>query len=103
MKTANLANEALRHAEVGHVYEEKLSGAMGTVKVLPMATFRVRAVGATTVTIDGILAMTMMAGEIAIFCAGKGDPNDTDPLVSIVIAGAAAFLQVARDTDRPKA
>lgn len=101
MKAANLANEAMRTSEVGMVWEEKLTNAMGTIPVLPHQSFRVRATGATTVTIDGVLAMTMMAGEIAILCAGAGDPDDSVVTVNVVIAGAAAFVQVAREVNRP--
>lgn len=101
MRTSNLANQALREAETGQVWEEKLTNAQGTIQVARYATFRVRATGATTVTIDGILAMTMSAGEIAIFNAGAGDNTDTKQLVDIVIGGANAFVQVARDKDRP--
>jgi len=113
MRTSNLANESLRTAETGHVWEEKLSGATGTIQVQRFATFRVRATGATTVTIGGVLAMTMSAGEIAIFNAGWGDPSvdtnvqngtnlsgTTTISVPIVIAAASAFVQVARDNKR---
>lgn len=102
MRTSNLANEAIRQSEVGMVWEEKISGATGSIEVLPMASFRVRATGATTVTIDGVLAMTMTSGEIAVFCAGNGNPDDTKPTVTITIAAAAAYVQVARDKDRSK-
>lgn len=100
MRSSNLASENLRVAETGMCWEEKISGATGSIEVLQMATFRVRAAGATTVTIDGILAMTMMAGEIAVFCAGRGNPTDSKPTITVTIAGAAAFVQVARDKDR---
>lgn len=102
MRTANNASETLRHAESGLVWEEKLSGATGTLSLRPMQTFRVRATGATTVTIDGILAMTMSSGEIAIFCCGNGNPDDSNPYVAVVIAAASAFVQVARDKDRDR-
>lgn len=102
MKTANMANEALRIAEVGNVWEEKITNTTGSIEVLPMATFRVRAAGATTVTIDGILAMTMTSGEIAIFCAGNGNPDDSKPTITVTIGAAAAFVQVARDKDRER-
>lgn len=102
MKTANIASASLRHSESGLVWEEKLSGAQGTIEVVEYATFRVRATGATTVTIDGVLAMTMTSGEIAIFCAGRGNPDDTKPTISVVIGGANAYVQVARDKDREK-
>jgi hypothetical protein len=110
MRTSNLANEALRHAEVGQVWEEVLTSALGTLTLRPFQTFRVRATGATTVTIDGVLAMTMSAGEIAIFNAGSGVPSDVDSsdviivkqanLATVVIGAVAAFVQVARDNTR---
>ena len=102
MKTANLAAQSIRESDSGLVWEEKLTNATGTIKVLPHATFRVRAGAGTTVTIDGVLAMTMAANEIAVFCAGAGNPDDADPMVTIVIGATAAFVQVARDTDRKK-
>jgi len=102
MKTANIASENLRQAETGLVWEEQLSGAMGTLQLLDYQTFRVRATGATTVTIDGILAMTMSAGEIAVFNCGNGNPDLNTPYVAIVIGGAAAFVQVARDFPRKR-
>ena len=100
MRASNLANEAVRQAEVGHVWEEKLSSATGTIEVARFATFRVRAGAGTTVTIGGVLAMTMMANEIAIFCAGYGDPASTAATVPVVIGVAAAWVQVARDQKR---
>jgi len=102
MKTSNLANEALRYSDVGMIWEEVLSNATGSFEVIPHVTFRVRATGATTVTIDGVLAMTMMANEIAIFNAGNGNPDDTKITVTITIGAVAAFVQVAREIDRPK-
>lgn len=102
MRTSNLASQNLRHAETGLVWEEKLTDAQGTIEVTEAATFRVRAAGATTVTIDGILAATMSANEIMVFNAGRGDLKDTKATISVVIAGANAFVQVARDNDRPR-
>lgn len=100
MQASNLASRTLRHSESGLVWEEKITNAMGTIEVEPCSTFRVRATGATTVTIDGILAATMSSAEIMIFNAGEGDPTDIKPSVTITIAGAAAFVQVARNYDR---
>lgn len=102
MKTSNIASANLNVSDCGLVWEEKLSGATGTVEVVEYTTIRVRATGATTVTIDGVLAATMSAGEIMIFNSGRGDPDDTKPTISIVIAAAAAFVQVARNKDREK-
>ncbi len=99
MRTSNLANQALRHAEVGHVWEEKLTGVAGSLEVAEHATFRVRAAAAVTVTIDGVLAMTMASGEIAVFNAGSGDPTDSKHTVTVAITGSS-FVQVARDNVR---
>ena len=102
MRSSNLANQAVRQAEVGHVWEEKISGGAGTLEVNKYASFRVRAVAATTVTIDGVLAATMGAGEILLFNAGGGANTSSAnlvPSVTVVIVGTA-FVQVARDQDR---
>jgi len=105
MKTANLANESLRQAETGHVWEERLSGAAGTLNLQPFQSFRVRAAAAGTVTIDGVLAATMIAGEILIFNAGSGQPYTVDTTtkqasVAVVAITGAQFVQVARDSTR---
>lgn len=105
MKTSNLANESLRVSETGMVWEERLSGAAGTVTLLPFQTFRVRAAAGGTVTIDGVLAATMVSGEILLFNAGGGQPFVVDTTtkqassVTVVITGAQ-FVQVARDSTR---
>lgn len=110
MKTSNLANESLRVSETGMVWEERLSGAAGTLTLQPFQSFRVRAAAGGTVTIDGVLAATMISGEILIFNAGAGQPSLTDPTttgvvlkqassVTVVITGAQ-FVQVARDSTR---
>jgi hypothetical protein len=98
MKTSNVISENMRTAETGLQWEEKLSGALGTLQIKPVHTFRVRATGATTVTIDGTLAATMSAGEIMIFNTGQGNIINTGlTYVTVVIAGAAAFVQVGKE------
>lgn len=100
MRTANLANEAVRQAEVGHVWVEVITNSQTSIEVPLYSTFRVRASNGTTVTIDGILAMTMSNGEIAVFNAGSGDPSDTKTSVTVAIGGANAYVQLARDNNR---
>jgi hypothetical protein len=103
MKTANNISETLRHSESGLCWEEKISNTTGTILVPKNETFRVRCVTTgTTVTIAGVLAATMLAGEILIFNSGDGDPDSTSALVSVVIAAQAAFVQVARSQKRQK-
>jgi hypothetical protein len=109
VKTSNLANESLRVAETGMVWEERLSGSAGTLQLMPYQTFRVRAAAGGTVTIDGVLAATMISGEIMIFNAGPGLPVATTAIpgvvtkqavqVTVAITGAQ-FVQVARDAGR---
>ena len=98
MQAGNNASRTSRTSESGLVWEEKLTNGVGTLSLFEHQTFRVRATGATTVTIEGVLAMTMMAGEIAIFNAGNDISGDKK--VQVVIAGAAAFVQVARIKER---
>lgn len=99
MQTANLAARTIRQSESGLVWTEVLSGTTGTILLQQYQTFRVRATGATTVTIEGTLAATLSAGEIMIFNAGN---SVTDPkTVSVVIGVAGAFVQTARAVDTP--
>ena len=100
MKTSNLVTEALRQSESGQCWEEKITNNTGTLEVLKCATLRVRATGATTVTVDGVLAATMSAGEILILNVGDGNPDDTKATVTVVIGAVAAFVQVARELKR---
>jgi hypothetical protein len=91
MRTNCIASGAARQYDVGAVYKEVLSGAQGTLELLPHQSFRVRATGATTVTVEGILAATMSSNEVMIFNAG---PSKTGtPFITVVIAGANAFVQ----------
>lgn len=102
MKTSNLVTEAVRQSETGQCWEEKLTNTTGSLELRKQTTFRVRATGATTVTIDGVLAMTMSAGEIAVFNTGDGNPDDTKATITVAIAAVAAFVQVSRETYRAR-
>lgn len=103
MKPTNMPSGAQRNAEVGLVWIEVLTNTTGSVQLPFQATFRVRAAGngnsTTTVTIGGVLAMTMAPGEIAIFNAGVG-PSDELSYTTIDIAGANAFMQMAQDIEK---
>lgn len=102
MRTSNLANQSIRQSESGHVWEEVITNGAGTIEVLKYSTFRVRAAAAVTVTIDGVLAATMVSGEILVFNVGGGAGTDAAnlvPSVPVVITGTS-FVQVARMTDR---
>ena len=98
-------NEAARvqkNQEFGAVWEEKLTNAQGTLQVPKYAPIRVRAAGATTVTIGGVLSATMSTGEVIIFNSGIGEISDTKRTVTVVIAGANAFVQVGRTVEKKR-
>jgi hypothetical protein len=99
MKTTNIPSGAQRNAEVGLPWVEVLTNAMGTIEVPIQGTIRVRATGATTITVGGVLAMTMSTGEIERLNVGTG-PADGKSYVTVVIAGAAAFVQVAKEIEK---
>jgi hypothetical protein len=98
MKAGNNASQAQRHLDAGAVWEEKLLTA-GSIEVPKFATFRVRCIAGGTVSIGGIIAATMIAGEILIFNAGNGDPSDNKETVTITTSADMA-VQVARDEPR---
>lgn len=98
---SNLPARSTRVSESALVWEEVLSGAQGSIEVPRYATFRVRATGATTVTVEGVLAATMSTGEIMLFNAGIGNPDSTTKTVTVTIAVANAFVQVGK-TVEPK-
>lgn len=102
MKTSNLVTGAVRQSESGQCWEEKITNGTGSLELQKGSTFRVRATGATTVTIDGVLAATMSAGEIMVFNVGDGSPDDTKSTITVVIGAIAAFVQIARELKRPK-
>jgi hypothetical protein len=93
----------MRVAEVGMTWEEVLTDASGTFTLRTLQTFRVKANAAVTVTIDGVLAMTMATGEIVLFNSGQGAAQSAGlppaKEVIIVITGNA-YVQVARDNVR---
>ena len=102
MQTYNIPARVNRNAEHGIVWVEKLSNATGTLEVPKYSAIRVRAMGATTVTLDGILACTMMANEIIVVNAGCGSNSDIKRTVTVVIAAAAAYVQVGSEVERPR-
>lgn len=95
MKVANNPSQSQRFSDSGFVWEEKLA-IIGTIEVPAYSTIRVRATGATTVTIAGVLAATMTANEIMIFNVGVGDKTDAKATVTVTTAVANAYVQVAK-------
>jgi hypothetical protein len=99
MKPVNLPSGAQRNAEVGLLWKEVFNGAGGFTFELPFQyTIRVSAGANVTVTIDGVLAMTMRAGEVERFNTGAGYP-DSRSTVTVVIGAGDARVQVAEEKD----
>lgn len=102
MRTSNLANQATRQSDVGHVWVELITNSSGTLELPKYSTFRVRASAGSTVTIDGVLSATMISGEILLFNTGSGSndaPGNAVPTVTVIVTGTTC-VQVARDKDR---
>jgi hypothetical protein len=100
MRTTNLPAGSQRTSNVGLVWKEVLTGAAGTVLVQQQGTVRVSCVTACTVTIDGMLSMTMQAGEVEYFNVGAGQASNITRQSELVIAGGTANVQVALDVER---
>jgi hypothetical protein len=96
MKNVNDPTGALRQFEAGAVWEEVITNGSGSIYLNPYTTFRVRAAAATTVAINGVLAMTMKDGEIAIFNVGDANPAVPETPITVTIVGTC-YLQVARE------
>lgn len=96
MKSVNIVTEALRVGESGLTWQELLSGASGTLELDPRTTVRVRAAAGLTVTIEGILAATMISGEVILFNTGDSDPTDAKRTCTFTVSGNA-FVQIGRE------
>ena len=104
MQNYNESARVERNSDFGHVWMEISSGASITAEVPRFSAIRVRAAGAVTVTFDGILAATMISGEILIFNSGRGQvapgaPSASKKTVTMVVTGTA-FVQQAANTER---
>lgn len=110
MRTANLANSAIRQAEVGQVWREKvLDGTAATEDVTitaGTASFEVRTTGCIRVSaaadvgvdLDGFRAVTLRAGEVEIINVGFGLAGDNKRSVTVEISNAASSrVQVAEE------
>jgi len=98
MKSTNLPSGALRTADVGLVWQEVQTNTNGSLELTPYTTFRVRAVAASTVSINGILAMTMMVNEIAVFNTGDVNPAVGKQTITVTTTGTV-YMQVAREIE----
>ena len=99
MKPVNIPTGAQRNTETGLVWREVYKGAGGYSMELPFqTTFRVSAAADVTVTMDGVLAMTLRSGENERFNTGAGVTN-TKSFVKIDIGTGDVRVQVADEND----
>lgn len=101
MKPVNLPAGSQRNSNVGLLWRERITAGAGTVEVPPTGTLRVYATADTTVTIGGILVMTIRAGDKEYINVGMGigsEISDGRRPVEVVIAGTAD-VQVAEESD----
>lgn len=100
MKTTNLPSGSGRVVETGLVWVELYKGNGGfTFQVTSQTTFRVSAAADVTVTIDGVLAMTLRSGEVERFNVGYGIPDNNISTITVVIGTGDARVQVASELD----
>ncbi len=100
MKPVNLPSGAQRNAEVGLVWREVHNGAGAFSIELPFQyTLRVSAGANVTVTIDGVLAMTLRTGEVERFNTGAGLSGDGKSLVTVTIGAGDSRVQIAEEKD----
>lgn len=100
MRYANLPSGAAREVEVGLVWREVYNGAGGTsFRVKIQSTIRVSAAASVAVTIDGVLAITLRAGEVERINVGAGAAGDERSTVLVEIGPGDARVQLAEDID----
>lgn len=100
MKPVNIPSGAQRNVDSGLVWREIFNGAGGTTFELPFQyTIRVSAGANVTVTMDGVLCMTLRAGEVERFNTGAGKAGDGISTIKVVIGAGDARVQVAEEKD----
>lgn len=101
MKPVNLPAGSQRNSDVGLLWQEKITAGNGSIEVPPQGTIRVHATADTTVTIGGVLVMTVRNGGTEYINVGMGlgtEISDGRRNVTVVIGGAAD-VQVAEESD----
>ena len=99
MKSVNVPSGALRQVDVGLVWQEIYNGSGGATFNAPwQSTIRVSAGADVTVTLDGVLAMTLRSGEVEYFNTGSGNVP-SQRYVVVVIGAGNARVQVAQESD----
>lgn len=98
MKTTNIPAGTQRMSNAGLVWEQKVAGGSTTFRATFQSTVRIHAIDVTTVTLDGVTALTLEAGETEYLNVGTGISDDKLSTVEVVVSGTAN-VSVARETE----
>lgn len=98
MKTTNIPSGAQRQSNAGLVWQEKITNSDGSFRARFQQTVRVHAIGKTTISLDGELAITLQAGETEYINVGTGVGGDDRSTVEVTVAGHAN-VQLAKDVE----
>lgn len=98
-RAINLPTGASRVTDVGLVWREISSGAAGTWEVPKYCAVRIRATAGAAVSLDSVLAATMISGEILIINSGRGTNSDKKDTVTLTSSGTV-YIQVGIEVDR---
>lgn len=102
MRLSNQLSAGTRSSEVSLVWKEVNSGGGAAQLEVPRHTaIRVRAAAGLTISLDGILAATMISGEIMVFNSGIGKQHGQmgDPKNTVTLAwSGACFIQLGMES-----
>jgi hypothetical protein len=104
MKTVNMANGAQRNCDVGFVwFQLRAISVVGstTYELQPYYTLNIATKGDTTVHIDGVASITLLANTSTNINVGPGKANDAKRTVTVTIDSgvAAAAVSIASESD----
>ena len=101
MKAVNMPSSASRIVESGLVWIERITGGAGTFEARKRQSVRVSAVTLSSVSLDGMLSVTLQAGESLILNVGTGSPHDEKETVTVEVTGSA-YVQIAKERETDK-
>jgi hypothetical protein len=98
MKTTNIPAGSQRVSQVGLVWEEKVAGGAVKFRAKMQSTVRVHAIAQTTVSLDGVAAITLEIGETEYINVGSGKGGDSRSTVEVDVVGSAN-VSIAREEE----
>lgn len=98
-RAINIPTGASRVTDIGLVWREISSGSAGSWEVPKYCAVRVRATAGAAISLDSVLAATMISGEILVLNSGRGTSLDTKDTVTLTSSGTA-YIQIGLEVDR---